>query len=115
MTDTTEIKILKKPAVRSKCAIASDQHLHQLVRAGRFPAPINLGCRSVGWIEAEIDSWLRARIAERDARLAGATHQQRVAERDGRVVESAPAAEHEDVAMPMRSTRQLAEPAMAPA
>jgi prophage regulatory protein len=72
VTDIAEIKILKRTAVRRKCAIASDQHLHQLVRSRRFPAPIKLGCRSVGWISAEVDAWIRARIAERDARISGA-------------------------------------------
>jgi prophage regulatory protein len=72
VTEIAEIKILKRPALKSKCGFASDQHVHQLVRTGRFPAPINLGCRSVGWIEAEVDAWLRARIAERDARISGA-------------------------------------------
>jgi prophage regulatory protein len=33
---------------------------------GRFPKPIPLGERSVGWIESEIIAWQKARIAERD-------------------------------------------------
>ena len=31
---------------------------------GRFPRPVSLGGRAVGWIEAEVDEWLRRRIAE---------------------------------------------------
>ena len=31
---------------------------------GSFPAQIPLGPRAVGWDEAEIDSWIEARIAE---------------------------------------------------
>jgi prophage regulatory protein len=31
----------------------------------RFPAPIPLGPRRVGWVESEVDAWLRARIAKR--------------------------------------------------
>jgi prophage regulatory protein len=31
------------------------------IRAGRFPAPIELGPNSVGWYRAEIDAWLAAR------------------------------------------------------
>lgn len=31
------------------------------VRAGRFPAPLELGRNSVGWFEDEIDGWLASR------------------------------------------------------
>ena len=40
--------------------------IRKKIRAGLFPAPINLGNNSIGWIEAELDDWLSARIAERD-------------------------------------------------
>ena len=34
---------------------------------GRFPQPVSLGAREVGWIEAEVDEWMRERIeASRD-------------------------------------------------
>ena len=29
---------------------------------GRFPRPVSLGARAVGWIEAEVDEWMRERI-----------------------------------------------------
>jgi len=32
---------------------------------GRFPPPVALGVRAVGWVEAEIEEWIRERIAER--------------------------------------------------
>jgi len=31
---------------------------------GRFPRPVALGGRAVGWIETEVDEWVRERIAE---------------------------------------------------
>ncbi len=31
---------------------------------GRFPQPVSLGGRAVGWIESEIDDWMRNRVAE---------------------------------------------------
>ena len=42
-----------------------------MVRAGSFPAPIRLGQHAVAWVSTEVDQWLEARIAERDAGLAG--------------------------------------------
>ncbi len=39
--------------------------IEQETRApGRFPRPVSLGARAVGWIEAEVDEWMRERIAE---------------------------------------------------
>lgn len=40
--------------------------IYELMAEGRFPKPVPLAERSVGWIEAEIVSWQEARIAERD-------------------------------------------------
>ena len=39
---------------------------YRLIRKGKFPKPINLGTRAVGWIEDDIAAWQAARIAERD-------------------------------------------------
>jgi prophage regulatory protein len=39
------------------------------LKDGSFPKPIKLGTGphcAVGWLEPEINSWLKARIAERD-------------------------------------------------
>jgi prophage regulatory protein len=34
--------------------------------SGNFPRPIPLGERAVGWLEAEIDSWIEDRLRKRD-------------------------------------------------
>lgn len=44
----------------------SRAHLHRLVKAGKFPAPIKLGENRNAWIEAEVDQLIEERIAERD-------------------------------------------------
>ena len=31
------------------------------IRKGTFPAPVQLGPNSIGWIEDEIDAWLASR------------------------------------------------------
>ena len=36
--------------------------IYSRVAEGTFPKPISLGLRSVGWIEAEVDAWLRERL-----------------------------------------------------
>jgi prophage regulatory protein len=45
----------------------SKAHLWRLVNAGKFPAPIKIGQARSAWVEAEIDAWIGAKIAERDA------------------------------------------------
>ncbi|WP_420463121.1 helix-turn-helix transcriptional regulator [Candidatus Palauibacter sp.] len=35
-----------------------------LPRRGTFSMPIDTGTRAVGWVEAEVDGWIRERIAE---------------------------------------------------
>jgi prophage regulatory protein len=41
--------------------------IRELIAAGKFPKPIKIGAHRVGFLESEIDDWLRARAAERDA------------------------------------------------
>jgi prophage regulatory protein len=37
-----------------------------LIKAGKFPRPIPLAERAVGWVESELIAWQQSRIAERD-------------------------------------------------
>jgi prophage regulatory protein len=60
-------RILRLPEVQTKTGKARAS-IYEGVEAGTFPKPISLGKRAVGWIEDEIDSWIDARVAERDAR-----------------------------------------------
>ena len=30
---------------------------------GSFPKPVRLGARAIGWIESEVDAWIREQIA----------------------------------------------------
>jgi prophage regulatory protein len=61
--------ILRLPAVKSRCGL-SRSTIYERIRAGEFPAPINLGGRAVGWPEAEIDAWI-ARQIEQSRKAAG--------------------------------------------
>ena len=53
--------ILRRKQVEARTGLARST-IYQHVRAGTFPAPISLGAKSVGWIEAEVNAWLEARI-----------------------------------------------------
>jgi prophage regulatory protein len=36
--------------------------VYQRVVEGRFPKPVSLGARAVGWIETEIEEWIACPI-----------------------------------------------------
>lgn len=38
--------------------------IYALIAEGRFPSQINLGPRTVGWAEREINEWIEVRIAD---------------------------------------------------
>lgn len=44
--------------------------LYRAIAAGDFPKPIKLGERASAWSAAEVDAWIAARIAARDAKGA---------------------------------------------
>lgn len=39
--------------------------VYAYMKDGRFPAAVHTGSRRVGWLESEIDAWLKARVEER--------------------------------------------------
>lgn len=41
--------------------------IHRRIRQGKFPAPVPLGGRTVGWIDCEIDAWIDTQMRLRDA------------------------------------------------
>ena len=53
-------KIIRSAEVRSRTGKSRTQ-LWRDVRAGRFPAPIELGVNSIGWFEDEVEDWLDSR------------------------------------------------------
>jgi prophage regulatory protein len=56
--------ILRLPAVKTRTGL-SRSTIYLRVSQGRFPRPVSLGGRAVGWVEAEIQEWLQQRIAAR--------------------------------------------------
>ena len=41
--------------------------IYKLMQDNEFPRPIKIGRRAVGWPEKEVNAWLDAKFAEREA------------------------------------------------
>ena len=57
------IRFLRLPEVQQRTGL-SRSTIYVRLSQGRFPQPVSLGARAVGWIESEIEEWMRERIAE---------------------------------------------------
>jgi prophage regulatory protein len=53
--------ILRLPAVKSRTGL-SRSSIYLRVAEGRFPKPVSLGARAVGWVDSEVDAWLAGQI-----------------------------------------------------
>jgi prophage regulatory protein len=71
------MRILDHPALKTKGIGYSKVHLARLEKVGKFPKHIDIGPNRIAWVEAEIDAWLEARVASRDAPDAAAPERPR--------------------------------------
>lgn len=65
-TSQEKLSILRRKQVEKRTGL-SRSTIYLQMQKGKFPEPINLGLRSVGWLEHEIEDWLSGRIRRRDA------------------------------------------------
>jgi len=56
-----QTKILRLPEVKDRTGL-SRSTVYLRISESRFPTPITLGGRAVGWLESEIESWLEQQI-----------------------------------------------------
>ena len=54
-------KILRLPIVLDRTGLSRSTG-YQRVTEGRFPRPVSLGARAVGWIETEVEEWITGKI-----------------------------------------------------
>ncbi len=53
--------ILRLPTVKLRTGL-SRSTIYLRIAAGSFPAPISLGSRAVGWLEADIEAWIEQQV-----------------------------------------------------
>jgi prophage regulatory protein len=54
--------ILRLPQVKVKVGL-SRSSIYSAIAEKRFPEPVRLSARAVGWLESEVDDWVSKRIA----------------------------------------------------
>lgn len=57
-------KVLKRSHAAAMAGVCTDQ-IKTLIETDGFPKPIKVG-KIDGWVDAEIQAWIDAKIAERD-------------------------------------------------
>ncbi|TXK28379.1 AlpA family transcriptional regulator [Ottowia sp. GY511] len=60
------MKVLRLPMVREVTGLPRST-LYLYMKNNHFPKPLKLGPRSVGWLQEEIEEWLRQRKESRAA------------------------------------------------
>lgn len=62
------MKIIRLSGVIETTGLARST-IYKLISEGGFPMPVPLVGRSVGWLESEVQEWIKGRIALRDQRI----------------------------------------------
>jgi len=55
------MRILRLPNVLDRTGL-SRSTVYQRVSEGRFPKPVSLGARAVGWVESDIEEWISRQV-----------------------------------------------------
>ena len=53
--------ILRLPEVKARVGL-SRSAIYLAISRDEFPQPVHLGARAVGWLESEIEEWIRDRV-----------------------------------------------------
>jgi prophage regulatory protein len=60
-TSSVQERLLRLPDVMALVALRKSS-IYELIKQGRFPAPVKLSARAVCWPSSAIDKWITERI-----------------------------------------------------
>lgn len=69
MQDAIQIGVLRLPDVIRLVGL-SRSSIYLLIQQGRFPKPVLLSLRAVGWRQCDIHAWLESRSVSGDKEVA---------------------------------------------
>jgi prophage regulatory protein len=58
------LAIARERTLRSRTSIYND------IKCGRFPIPIQIGARRIGFLESDIDAWIEERVQRSKIRFS---------------------------------------------
>lgn len=61
------LSVMRLPEVLNRTGL-SRSSIYAYIKTKKFPLPLQLGERSVGWLESEINSWIAERTEWRNAK-----------------------------------------------
>ena len=64
MHSDTDERLLTLKEVKHKTGLGSTT-VYKLVKRGEFPRQVQVGPRSVRWLQTEIDQWISRRVEQR--------------------------------------------------
>ena len=56
-------KVIRRREVEARIGLAGST-IYAMMADGKFPRPVKIGRRAVGWIEEDINNWLRNKITQ---------------------------------------------------
>lgn len=65
------MRLIKLREVMNSTGLARST-IYKYIKDGSFPESVNLGVRSVAWVEDEVQDWILERIEERDLQVEAA-------------------------------------------
>jgi prophage regulatory protein len=69
MNSNKALQVLRLRDVKSRTG-KSTSGIYADMASGKFPRPIPLGERTVGWLESEVDGWIEACLRKRETRAS---------------------------------------------
>ena len=60
------MKVLRLTQVMDSTGLGRST-IYKYVAEGKFPIPLQLSERCVGWLESEVQQWIQSRVERRDA------------------------------------------------
>mgnify|MGYP000072936531 FL=1 len=60
------MRIMRLKEIIEKTGL-SRSTIYNLISKGEFPKQVDLGARSVGWVDTEVEEWLLAKIENRNS------------------------------------------------
>jgi prophage regulatory protein len=55
-------RILRRPEVQNRTGLPTST-LYAMIADGRFPQPVKIGKRAVGWVEGQVEGWIGECVA----------------------------------------------------